>query len=236
MSRFLEDPVGADYLMRVLMRDLPMPVLLQLEEANRKHDEAVQKLGEKVAALDSPVLVAHIHPFLELPEWTDPDSFLSWLRSLRQLPPQDVRNALENFPLRLVKELLRLRDAALAKLTALTSTAAASGPGDARTEGNRPPLAVSPAVVKPDGDNPPAAPTAKRRHRRGDPAFKIRATLEALAANGRWNEPESEIFKLAHVSKSTYYYLLKNDSKVAATREWYEKQRLGRGPIRYRDV
>ncbi|MDE2100031.1 MAG: hypothetical protein KGL39_22445 [Patescibacteria group bacterium] len=93
------------------------------------------------------------------------------------------------------------------------------------------------------GDRPTDASTAAKparrgnptRHKRGEAALKIRAVLETLAADGKWDVEEREIIRLARVARSTYYHVLNNDRTVQRVRELYEKQRLGRGPDRIDD-
>jgi hypothetical protein len=75
-----------------------------------------------------------------------------------------------------------------------------------------------------------------KRLKRGEAALKIRAALESLAREGKWNVAEAEIRARAGVSKSTYYSVLSKDEQVKNTMDDYHARRLGRGPVRADEI
>jgi hypothetical protein len=96
-----------------------------------------------------------------------------------------------------------------------------------------------PARLEPDWQ--PAAPrsaggrTGPKRAKKGIPALMIIAALEALAHKGQWDASETEIMKAAGVGKSTYYDVLRRDSRVQKAKDQFDSKRLGRGPVRSSD-
>jgi hypothetical protein len=107
---------------------------------------------------------------------------------------------------------------------------------------NEPPIRPDPAAAPPGGDGtdatdpdkPPNQPKkmTPKRLKPGEAAFKIVAALDALAADGKWNVAEAEIWMRAGVSRSTYYSVKDRDDTVKDAMERYHDRRLGRGPAR----
>jgi hypothetical protein len=76
----------------------------------------------------------------------------------------------------------------------------------------------------------------RKRHKPGESSLKILAALKSLADEGKWNAPETDIWKRAGVSRSTYYDVLKRDEAVKNAMDEYHARRLGRGPVRPDDL
>jgi hypothetical protein len=97
------------------------------------------------------------------------------------------------------------------------------------------------AIVPPTlGDRKPAAKRGTKapakRLKPGEAAFKIRAALESLASEEKWNVAEEEIIERAGVPKSTYYRVRRLDDGVKAAMERYHDRRRGRGPLHAKDL
>jgi hypothetical protein len=75
-----------------------------------------------------------------------------------------------------------------------------------------------------------------KRLKGGDASAMIVAALDYLANKGEWNASEKQIYKLAGVSRSTYYNVKRRDVEVQNVFEKYHSRRLGRGPVHYKDV
>jgi hypothetical protein len=86
---------------------------------------------------------------------------------------------------------------------------------------------------KPAGKADPDSP--RKRLKPGEAALKIRAALDSLAAETKWNVAEWEIIGRAKVAKSTYYRLKRCDDEVKQAMEFYHDRRLGRGPLHAKD-
>jgi hypothetical protein len=109
------------------------------------------------------------------------------------------------------------------------------------------------STTSPLGDFPPASPTTTqakgmgkvgarsttpktKRRKKGDAAVLIIAALESLAKEGKWDVTEGDIINRAGVSRSTYYNVINNDSRVKRVVKDYRSRRLGRGPVRSNDI
>jgi hypothetical protein len=69
------------------------------------------------------------------------------------------------------------------------------------------PLSILEAGADPAASGSNAVSTPKRL-KRGQAAFKIRAALESLAEEGKWNVAEADIIARSGVPKSTYYRIV----------------------------
>jgi hypothetical protein len=86
------------------------------------------------------------------------------------------------------------------------------------------------------GSSPQPHAPKRRRLKKGEAAVLICAALDSLAAKGEWNKSDSDIIRLAQVPRSTYYNSTKTDEMVQRSLRDYQARRLGRGPVRPKDI
>ena len=87
-----------------------------------------------------------------------------------------------------------------------------------------------------DDRGPVESKPKRKRLKPREAALKIQCALDSLAERDEWNAPEREIIKRAGVARSTYYSVLKHDEATRRTMDAYHRRRLGKGPVRVRDI
>jgi hypothetical protein len=96
----------------------------------------------------------------------------------------------------------------------------------------------APRAAAPSEPTTPTAGSARtpgstrKRRRKGAARLLLISAIDLLSANGEWGKTDTEIIRLADISRNTFYRLIRVDDDVKAKVMDYRRQGLGRGPVR----